>query len=159
MEYYQTIPLQYRVVCSGGLHAEPFYIDTRSHRTFQRCSGWSVNRKAGQGTNNLFLMERIREWCCASCIDSMRKKTREHRPGGLALCAFDCGTKLDKLQLGTYQLITGWVSGNRGTGGGQGIGRNSTAIPERQDSYACDDCIKRQMQGISLDQGTLDLGL
>lgn len=145
------IPAQYLVHCSFC----PLQLDLRSHRTFQRCGGWAVNKKAGGYTANLFLMERCREWACSTCIDYRRKKTREQRPGGMALCAFGCATKVDKLKLGTYQYITGWVSGNRGGDGKKGQGRNSIAIPERQDSYACDDCIKRQMQGISLDQGTL----
>ena len=147
------IPAQYRVRCAYC----PLDLDIRSHRTFQRCSGWALNRKAGSYTANLFLMDRENLWACATCIDSMRKKGRQGRPGGKALCAFGCGTKVDKLQLGTYQLCTGWVSGNRGTGGKPGQQRNSIATPERQDSFACDDCITRQMNSISLDQLRLDL--
>jgi hypothetical protein len=147
------IPAQYRVQCSYC----PLQLDIRSHRTFQRCTGWALNRKAGSYTANLFLMERSREWACATCVDGMRRKVREHRPGGLALCAFACGRRVDKLKLGTYQLCTGWVSGNRGTGGKPGQQRNSIAIPERLDSFACDECIKRLDNGISLDQQQLDL--
>jgi len=143
------IPAQYRVQCSYC----PLEIDTRSHRTYQRCAGWALNRPTGMG--NLFLMERFSEWACYICMEIRRKKHREARPGGKALCVFDCGTMLDKLELGTYQYCTGWVTGNRGTGGKQGTSRNSISIPERQDRFACDDCIKRQMKGISLDQEQL----
>lgn len=150
MEVHQYIPEQYRVGCTYCA----LQLDTRHHRTYQRCTGWALNRQAGS-TGNLFMLERSREWACRWCLEERRKKGTERRPGGLALCTWDCGTKVDKLKLGSYQLCTGWVSGNLGSGGKSGSGRNTVANRERLDSFACGECMKRRLQGISLDQGTL----
>jgi hypothetical protein len=60
-----------------------------------------------------------------------------------------CLTTIDSNATGVFQLAHGWLE-NRKRGGA-----NTIALPIRDDTYACNECIDKLRHGIATGQGRL----
>lgn len=125
------------------------HVDRGHKNTYQRVSGWAINRNAG-GTSSLALQEREDVYLCRWCVELRVMDER----GALARvdtheaeCSF-CATTLRARSPGVFNHVSGWArQRERGT--------NALSLQQRSDRYACGDCIAKLRQDVSIDQGTL----